>query len=122
MRASRITRLLVVVPLVVGGALHFVIPETYEKIVPKALGRPRELVYLSGVLEVVAGGLLAMKRTRRVGGWLAAAVLVGIFPANVQMAIDGGSEPSVRTAALWLRLPLQVPLVAWALQHARAAD
>ena len=102
--------------------MHFVVPETYERIVPKSLGRPRKLPYVSGVLEVVAGGLLAMRRTRRVGGWLAAAVLVAIFPANIKMAVDGGAEASARTAVLWLRLPLQVPLVAWAVQQARAVD
>jgi uncharacterized membrane protein len=120
--ASRTTRLLVVVPLVVGGALHFVIPGTYEKIIPRALGRQREIVYLSGVLEVAAGLLLAHPRTRRFGGFFAAFVLVAVFPANVQMALDSGSPAaSARGAAAWLRLPLQVPLVAWAVRHGRTA-
>jgi len=121
MKPSWVTRMLVVVPLVVGGSLHFVIPATYERIVPKQLGRPRELVYLSGALEVFAGLMLASKRTRHGGGYLAAAVLVAIFPANVQMAVDSGSPAaSLGGAMAWLRLPLQVPLVAWAVQHARA--
>jgi uncharacterized membrane protein len=119
---SRVTRLLVVVPLVVGGALHFVIPGTYQEIVPHALPRRRELVYLSGVVEVEVGLLLAHPGTRRVGGWLAAATLVAVFPANVQMALDKGSPAATAAgAAAWARLPFQVPLVLWAVRHARAA-
>lgn len=101
--------------LVVGGSAHFVIPDTYARTVPDALGSPRAWVYGSGVAEVVAGGLLALGRTRRLGGWVAAGVLVAVFPANVQHALDGGG-------VLWLRLPLQVPLVWWALAEARRPD
>jgi uncharacterized membrane protein len=43
-----------------------------------------------------------------------------VFPANLQMALDGGLEgapfPADNAVAAWLRLPLQVPLVLWALQ------
>lgn len=121
MKPSRVTLMLVVVPLVVGGTLHFVIPATYEKIVPKPLGHARGIVFASGAIEVIAGLLLASKRTRPVGGWLAAAVLVAIFPANLQMALDSGSPVATASGATaWLRLPLQIPLVVWALQHARA--
>ena len=49
----------------------------------------------------------------------AAAFFVGVFPANVQMAVDWRHRPApLRTAAL-SRLPLQVPLVRWARGVAR---
>jgi uncharacterized membrane protein len=40
------------------------------------------------------------------------ALLVVVFPANVQNALDDGG-------AFWLRLPLQVPLVVWAHHQTR---
>lgn len=109
--------------LMVGaGVLHFVIPDTYARIVPRALGDARAVVLASGVAEIVAGALLARRRTSRLGAWCTVAVLVAVFPANVQMALDArprgqGWTPSALVA--WLRLPLQVPLVLWALSHAR---
>jgi len=57
--------------------------------------------------------------TRRAGAWAAAATLVVVFPGNVQMAVDAGAPTTPVTVALWLRLPLQAPLVAWALRHTR---
>ena len=106
--------------MVAAGSLHFVIPETYARIVPKGLGDARAIVVASGVAEVAAGILLAVPRTRRLGGWCTAVVLVAVFPANVQMARDATASGGTASLLLtWLRLPLQVPLVVWALAHAR---
>lgn len=111
--------------MVGGGTLHFVIPSTYEPLIPRALGAPRLWVLASGVAEIAAGVLLAVPRTARVGAWAVAAVLVGVLPGNVQMALDGGysgaSGLAASPVAAWARVPLQVPLVLWALAHARAA-
>lgn len=113
--------------LVAGsGVAHLAAPAVYERIVPRPLGHARFYVQASGVVEIVAGVLLALPRTRRVGGWLTAAVLVAVFPANVQMALDGGlagSRTVLGSAAVaWLRLPLQVPLVWWAAREGARPD
>ena len=107
------TRRLVAALLLVGGAAHFVVPGAYDRIVPPVLGPPRPWVYASGVVEVASGALLLGRRARRLGGFASAAVLVAIFPANIQHAVDGGG-------LLWARLPLQVPLVWWALREGLA--
>lgn len=112
--------------LVGAGLTHFAVPGTYERIVPRALGHARALVLASGVAEIVTGTALALPRGRRWGGWLAALLLVGVFPANVQMALDGGVTgagfPLDSALGSWLRLPLQVPLVAWAVACALAVS
>ncbi|MGI8758406.1 MAG: DoxX family protein [Acidimicrobiales bacterium] len=109
--------------MVLAGALHFVIPASYERIVPRSLGNPRALVAVSGAAEIGAGVLLAFRPTRRVGAALAVLLLMAVFPANVQMALDGGIPgkgfPLGSPVVAWLRLPLQVPLALWALRHAR---
>ena len=49
-------------------------------------------------------------------------LLVAVFPANVQMAakICSGSESRPAGAIAWARLPLQLPLIRWALKAAPA--
>lgn len=109
-----------------SGVLHFVAPKFYRRIVPHALGHEAEIVALSGAAELACAAMLVVPATRRLGGWLTAALLVAVFPANVQQAIDG--RPYSRTgplsspALLWLRLPLQLPMILMALQSARGGD
>ncbi len=100
-----------------SGVLHLVRPRTYEWLVPPELGPARPWVLGSGVAEVVAGALLAVPRTRRVGGRLAAALFVAFVPAHLHTfrVVD---RPAT-TAAAAVRLPLQVPLIRAALKVAR---
>jgi uncharacterized membrane protein len=52
-------------------------------------------------------------------------LFVIVFPANVQMALDGGVRgagfPANSARLAWIRLPLQVPLILWAISVARSA-
>lgn len=107
--------------MVSAGSLHFVVPESYARIVPRPLGHARALVAVTGVAEVAAGALLAVPRTRRVGAWATLVLLVCVWPANVQMALDGGLAgagfPLDSPVLAWVRVPLQLPLLAWAWRH-----
>ena len=105
-----------------AGVLHFVKPEPFEKIVPKALPRKKELVYASGVVEVASAAMLLRPSTRRTGGRLAALLLISVFPANVQMTADGfrsSKAPTWYKVGLVLRLQLQVPMIRAAQKAAR---
>ena len=108
--------------LLASGVAHVVVPSSYERIVPRWLGHPRALVLGSGAAEILVAALLARRRTRRLGAWSAAGLLVVVFPANVQMALDGGIPgkgfPLGSPVLAWARLPVQVPLVAWAVRIA----
>jgi len=99
-----------------AGVLHFVRPEFYDAMIPPFLGSPRTWTYASGVAELAVAAAVALPSTRRRGALAAAVLLVAVFPANVYMAIDPGDLP--RWAAI-VRLPLQIPLVVWALRVAR---
>ncbi|MGI8593367.1 MAG: DoxX family protein [Solirubrobacteraceae bacterium] len=104
-----------------AGAMHFVIPQTYESIVPGYLPAHRELVYASGVAEIV-GGLGALdSRTRRLAGWWLAATLLAVFPANIGMALYPDRYAGIPQWALYARLPVQGLLIAWALWATRPA-
>ncbi|MBW3614798.1 MAG: DoxX family protein [Actinobacteria bacterium] len=97
------------------GVLHFVVPEPYVRIIPRFLREDwaRPLVYASGVAEVAGGLFLVPARSRRPAAWFLVGLLVLVFPANVQMALD---SPNPFTLA---RLPLQAPLIWWAWRQAR---
>ena len=109
--------------LVSAGALHFAVPAPYASIVPRVLGAPRVWVALSGLAEVACGVGVALPRSRRGAAWASAALFVAVFPANVQMALDadGGGGLATNPVVAWGRLPLQVPLVLWAVAVARGA-
>lgn len=107
-----------------AGALHFARPEPFEQIVPKPLPCKRELVYASGAAQLACAAALSRERTRTIGGWATAALMVAVFPANVQMAISGlrsDKAPRWYKAGLVARLPLQIPLVKTAVKAARSA-
>ena len=100
---------------VTAGILHFAIPKPFESIVPEYLPAHRELVQLSGVVEIVAGAATMLPRTRRWGRLLSIATLIGVFPSNVHMALHPERYPVPGgRATLLARLPLQGLLVLWA--------
>ena len=101
------------------GVLHFVIPSQFDRAVPEWVpGRPRFWTLLSGVWELASAALVAHPRTKKAGGYAAAATFAAVYPANVQMAIDNPPTTALGVGML-LRLPLQVPMIVWALRVAR---
>jgi uncharacterized membrane protein len=99
------------------GTMHFVAPKFFDDIVPESLpGSQRFWTYASGVAELGTAAAVAHPRTRRLGGLIAAGLYVGVFPANIKMAIDWSDRPLWLRALAYGRLPLQIPLVIWALK------
>ena len=107
------SRLLLGAFFIGAGLLHFAKPEPYESIVPDGLPAQRELVYLSGVAEVLGGAGVLTGRTARWAGWWLIATMLAVFPANVNMAVEAERFRSVPEPLLWARLPLQAALVYW---------
>jgi len=106
-----------------AGVLHFARPRPFDSIVPRALPGPaRAWTYASGVAELGCAAAVAHPRTRRAGGALTAALFIAVFPANVRMALDWRRKPLAHRVIAWGRLPLQVPLVRWALRVRREVD
>lgn len=123
MRAPRATAVGGLVALLTStGALHFAVPGQFDAIVPEPLpGAARTWTHLSGVAELVIAALVAYPGTRRLGGLLAAVLFVAVFPANVKMALDWSDRPAWMQALAYGRLPLQIPLVLWAVLVSRRA-
>lgn len=105
---------------ITAGINHFIHPAFYLKIMPPYIPYHGLMVAASGVAEIVFGLLLIPPTTRRVGAWLIILLLIAIFPANLQMAMDFYRE---NNPALWiavLRLPLQLVLIGWAWWYTRS--
>lgn len=98
-----------------AGFLHFRSPGTYVRVMPTYLPHPLELVYLSGAAEIAGGVGVLLPPARRLAGLGLILLLIAVFPANVNMALHDLPFGSYRPpyAVQWLRLPLQLVLIAW---------
>jgi uncharacterized membrane protein len=115
-----------------AGVAHFARPDFFESIVPDWFPDARVANRVSGAAEIALGLGLLSPRTRRPAALGLIALLVIVFPANVDMAlnkvevkpVDGRMTRSVGTARgpqNWVRLPLQLPVAWWLWREARAA-
>jgi uncharacterized membrane protein len=103
----------------ISGVIHLIHPATFSGIVPHALPAPRALIYLSGGAELVCA--VGLWRRQRWAGLAAALLLLLVWPANLQEAITAQQGHDVLTQVLtWVRFPLQIPLIWFALQSGLA--
>ena len=99
------------------GVAHFTDPEPFVRIMPEALPAHLELVYISGAFEILGGIGLLIAQTRQWASWGLIALFIAVFPANINMAVNGVQiDPAnpMPDWALWARLPLQLVLIALA--------
>ena len=108
------------------GSVHFLAPDVVEAAVPLWVPGKRAVVYASGALEVLCG--LGLIRRRPWAGPASAAVLLAIWPANIQMALDAGTGRHAglfdNAVLMWARVPAQIPMiwVAWRATRASPTD
>jgi uncharacterized membrane protein len=109
---------------VVAGANHFANTAFYLPMMPPYVPYHRELVYLSGLAEIVLGVAVLVPATRRLAAWGIILLLIAIFPANVHIALHDlpvfGATHGLGVWN-WVRLPLQGVLVSWAWWYTRPA-
>jgi uncharacterized membrane protein len=111
-RASRIAALgLVVLFFTIGGVGHFVATDSFVHIVPPWVPFPREVVYLTGVLELLGAIGVCLRRWRRAAGLGLLALTVCVTPANVHMWLNPALFPDVSAGFLFWRLPGQLVLL-----------
>jgi uncharacterized membrane protein len=102
-----------------AGIYHFVNPRMYIKIMPAWLPLHLQLVYASGAAEILLGILLIPESTRVLAAWGIIALLVAVFPANVQMMLNYFRTANPARWIMLARLPLQGVLIWWAWLYTR---
>lgn len=119
-------RLLLGIIFIAAGSLHFIIPKTYLAIMPPYLPAHLLLVRFSGASEILGGiGLLAPGNfrglpTRSLAAWGLITLLIAVMPANIYMVTEHERFAFIPMWALWLRLPLQLPLIWWCWLYTRS--
>lgn len=104
---------------VAAGTLHFLITRTYTNIMPDYLPAHRDLVLISGAAEIAGGIGILIPRTQRAAAWGLILLLIVVMPANIWMVQHPERYPGIPLWALWLRLPLQLPLIYWAWRYTK---
>jgi uncharacterized membrane protein len=109
----------------VAGGNHFRSPEAYTAIMPQYIPWPLAMVYVSGVAEILGGiGVLipdgfVFPRIRAFATWGLVAMLIAFLPVHINMCLHPEAFPTVPVWVIWIRLPLQLPLIAWAWAYTR---
>ena len=104
---------------VAAGVNHFIRTEFYLRMMPPYVPFHPAMVQISGAAEILLGVLILSPRRSAIAGWGLIALLIAVFPANVQMALHPETFPEFSARALWLRLPLQAVMIAWAFWYTR---
>ena len=106
-----------------AGITHFTVPMFYDAMIPEPLpGTPRMWTYGSAVVEIATAAALVTPRTRGTGGLAAAVLFAAVLPGNIKMAVDARkSDSAAYRLGTILRLPMQAPLIVWALKVHRNA-
>lgn len=100
--------------------MHLVNPGFFLKIMPPYLPLHDELVFVSGVFEILLGELLLIPRFSYLAAWGIMILLIAVFPANIYLYQHQEILPAPPIIHL-LRLPLQGVFILWAYRHTRAA-
>ena len=97
---------------------HFLFAEGMALMIPGFIPFKKELVYLTGIIEICAAVGLIFVRLSHLTSWLLIIFFLLILPANINAALKNidyqtGSNTGDGPAYLWLRIPLQVFFILW---------
>ena len=101
------------------GISHFTSPIWYVQIVPPYLPYKLELVYISGLFEILFGGMLFFRKTRFLAGWGLILLLIAVYPANIYLAQTNGVAMNTTPLIAWGRLPVQFIFIGLAYWHSK---
>jgi uncharacterized membrane protein len=96
----------------VGGVAHFLSAQAFVRIVPPYVPFPLEVVYVTGVFELLAAAAIWVPAWRRATGIALFIFTICVTPANVYMSMNPQLFPDISETALTVRLVLQVLLLA----------
>jgi len=122
--AREAARIGMAVALAFAGVAHLFLASPFIQHLPPWVPLRAEIVLVSGLVEIALGiALFFAPPTRRRVGIVLALYLVAVFPGNVYVAVfdvevdgqPGGAYP-------WVRLPLQLLFIVWALWSTREAS
>ena len=105
------------------GIKHFTDPYWFLYIIPPLLGFiGLELIYISGVFEILFGIMLLIPKTRKLASYGLILLLIAVYPANLYLAFYEEPQKLIGIsafAASWVRLPIQFIFLGLAYWHSK---
>ncbi|MDB5207901.1 MAG: putative rane protein [Flavisolibacter sp.] len=97
---------------------HFAFTKGMTMMLPDFIPFKTEIIYLTGIIEIIAAIGLLIPATRVWTGWALIAFFILLLPGNIKAAIDHidyqkGTFDGNGPAYLWFRIPLQLLFIAW---------
>ena len=104
---------------IIVGIKHFQDPRWFVQIIPPILPYKYELVYISGLFEVLLGVLLMIPNYQRAAAKGLIILLICVYPANIYLAQTNGAAMGISPLIAWGRLPFQFVFIGLAYWHAK---
>ena len=97
---------------------HFLFTEGMAKMLPAKVPFRKQVVYFTGVLEILAAICLLIPGWEVATGWALILFFLALLPANIYAAMNKISfekpqEKGPGVKYLWFRVPLQMLFIAW---------
>ncbi len=111
-------RIAMAVMLLFTAIGHFVFVEGMTAMIPDFIPLKRELVYVTGILEITFGLGLLIPKLKIKSGWILILFFITILPANIKASMENinyqtGELDGSGLEYLWFRIPLQVFFIVW---------
>jgi len=105
------------------GIKHFTDPYWFLHIIPPLLAFiGLELIYISGVFEILFGLMLLFPQSRKLASYGLILLLIAVYPANLYLAFYEEPQKLIGISAFdasWIRLPIQFIFLGLAYWHAQ---
>ncbi|SVC83382.1 uncharacterized protein METZ01_LOCUS336236 [marine metagenome] len=105
------------------GINHFIDTKSFLIIIPPYLQTiGLEIIYLSGIFEIILGILLIIPKYRKIASYGIILLLIAVYPANIYLAFNEEPQNLMGISsfmASWVRLPLQFVFLGLAYWHSK---
>lgn len=97
---------------------HFMFGQGMAMMIPTIIPYRIEIVYLTGIFEILLGICLLIPGLRVYSAWILILFFLLVLPANIYAAINHvdyqkGTFDGNGLAYLWFRVPLQIVFILW---------
>ena len=97
---------------------HFSYTKGMAMMLPKFISFKTPIIYLTGIIEIVAAIGLQISDLERITAWLLVVFFITILPANIYAAVahvdyQKATFHGKGLSYLWFRIPLQIFFILW---------
>ncbi len=102
---------------ITSGIFHLIKPKIFTRIMPLYLPYHKEIVYVSGIIEILVGIGLFIPPLRFLSLWIVIILLILFLPVHIHMLQNKKAGLNFPKPMLVFRLFLQFGFIYWAYQY-----